>query len=139
MCRRFMDTGVSCGERRPAEDVATADDDRQLEITGVAEPLSTVTLYVDGKAVGMTNTDAMGRFAYQVDPATLGDGAHVLEADARDAAGNTSARSPPVQFTVRKVDSRFAGQGLIGCSTTGGLEWLALVALLGLRRREVRS
>jgi large repetitive protein len=118
---------------------ATIDDDRQLEVTGRAEPLSTVTLYVDGKVVGMTNTDAMGNFAYQLDPATLGDGSHVLEADARDAAGNTSARSPPVQFTVRKVDSRFAGQGLIGCSTTGGLEWLALVALLGLRRREVRS
>jgi hypothetical protein len=64
---------------------------------------------------------------------------HVLEADARDAAGNTSDKSPPVQITVRNVDKRFAGQGLIGCSTTGGLEWLALVALLRLRRREVRS
>ncbi len=119
---------------------ASVDDDRTLEVTGAAEALSTVTLYVDGRAVGTTTADASGRFVYQLDPSELGDGAHTLEADAKDAAGNVSPRSSAVEFTVRKVDARFAGQGVIGCSSAGGLGWFALVALLGLtRRREVRS
>jgi len=119
---------------------ASVDDDRTLEVTGAAEALSTVTLYVDGRAVGTTTADASGRFVYQLAPSELGDGAHTLEADAKDAAGNVSPRSSAVEFTVRKVDARFAGQGVIGCSSAGGLGWFALVALLGLtRRREVRS
>ena len=37
MRRRLVDTGVSCGERRPAEDVATTDDDRQFDPAGGRE------------------------------------------------------------------------------------------------------
>ena len=45
----------------------------------------------------------------------------------------------PVQFSIRAVDARFAGQGVIGCSAAGGVELFAVLALLGLlRRREVR-
>ncbi len=122
------------------ENNSTVDDDAPLEVDGVAERRSTVTLYVDGVAVGTATTDADGHFVYLLDPATLGDGAHVLEAEARDAAGNTSPRSAQVHVTVRKVDERFAGKGLISCSSTGGLEWWAVLALLTVaRRREVRS
>lgn len=116
------------------ENNASVDDDRPLTITGVAERLSTVTLYVDGKAVGTATADESGRFSYELDPSALGDGAHTLVADARDAAGNTSPRSAPVNVTVRKVDARFAGQGVIGCTTAGG-ELIALLALAGLLRR----
>jgi hypothetical protein len=119
---------------------ATVDDDRTLDVAGVAEALSTVTVYVDGRAVGTTTADATGRFTYELDPSELGDGAHVLEADARDAAGNTSPKSAAVNITIRKVDARFAGQGVVGCSTAGGLELLGLALLLRRRRgAEVRS
>ncbi len=118
---------------------ATLDADRPAEVTGVAEPNSAVSVYVDGVLVGTTTADANGRFALPFDPAALGTGDHVVEAEARDAAGNVSPRSVGVRFTVRAVDERFAGQGLIGCSAAGGLEWLGALALLALaRRREVR-
>lgn len=118
---------------------AQIDVDRPLEITGGAEAGSTVTIYIDGRAVGTATADENGRFSFQVDPATLGQGPHTVEADARDAAGNTSPKSAPVQFSIRAVDARFAGQGVIGC--TAGGEWLGVIAVLGLlrRRREVRS
>ncbi len=118
---------------------AQVDVDRTMEITGGAEAGSTVTVYIDGRAVGTTTADENGRFVVHVDPATIGQGPHTVEADARDAAGNTSPRSAPVQFSIRAVDARFAGQGVIGCSVGG--QWLGLVAVLGLlrRRREVRS
>lgn len=110
------------------------DDDRPVTVTGSAEPQSTVSLYVDGVKVGETMAGLDGRFSFELDPADLGDGAHVLEADARDAAGNRSATSEPVSITVRTADSRFGGQGLIGCST--GVEtWLWGALLLALRRR----
>ncbi len=118
---------------------AQVDVDRTLEITGGAEAGSTVTIYIDGRAVGTATADENGRFSFQADPATLGQGPHTVEADARDAAGNTSPKSAPVQFSIRAVDARFAGQGVIGC--TAGGEWLGVIAVLGLlrRRREVRS
>ena len=119
---------------------ALVDVDRKLEVTGVAEAGSTLTVYIDGRAVGTTTADERGRFSLFVDPAKLGQGPHVVEADARDAAGNTGPKSAPVQFSVRAVDARFAGQGVIGCSAVGGLELMGALGLLGLlRRREVRS
>ena len=119
---------------------AAIDVDRMMEVSGVAEAGSTVTVYIDGRAVGTTTADSSGRFSVMVDPGTIGQGPHVAEADARDAAGNTSPKSAPVQFSIRAVDARFVGQGVIGCSSAGGLEMLGVLALLGLRRRrEVRS
>lgn len=119
---------------------SSVDVDRTMDVTGVAEAFSTVTVYIDGRAVGTTTADENGRFSVEVDPGTIGQGPHVLEADARDAAGNTSPKSAAVQFSVRAVDARFAGQGVIGCSAAGGLELLGLLAWLGLRRRrEVAS
>lgn len=114
------------------------DVDRMMNVTGVAEAFSTVTVYIDGRAVGMATADENGRFTVQVDPALLGQGPHVVEADARDRAGNTSPKSAPVDFAIRAADARFAGQGLIGCSATGGLELLGVLVLLAFRRR-VRS
>jgi hypothetical protein len=111
------------------------DIDRMLNITGVAEAGSTVIVSIDGREVGRSIADENGRFSVMVDPATLGQGPHVAEADARDAAGNTSPKSAPVNFSIRAVDARFAGQGLIGCSTAGGLELLGVLGLLVLRRR----
>ncbi len=117
------------------------DEDKTLVITGEAEAGSTVTIYIDGREVGTTEADATRRFSLAVDPATLGTGPHAVEADARDAAGNRGPKSAPVRFTINQVDERFGGQGLVGCTTTGGFELLGLAVLALLRRRqgEVRS
>lgn len=118
---------------------ATLDADRPAEVTGVAEPNSTVNVFVDGVLVGTTTADANGRFAVPLDVSKLTTGDHVVEAEAKDAAGNTSPRSVGVPFSVRAVDERFAGQGVIGCTTAGGLGWPLALALLALaRRREAR-
>ena len=114
---------------------AQQDVDRPMIVTGGAEAGSTVTVYIDGRAVGTATADESGRFSVRVDPALIGQGPHVVEADARDAAGNTSPKSAPVSFTIRAVDARFAGQGLIGCSASGGLEALALALVVLQRRR----
>jgi hypothetical protein len=116
---------------------ATLDDDRPMDVTGFAEPNSTVTVYVDGMRAGTAQADATGRFVLVIDPLSLGDGPHVIDAEARDAAGNTSPKSAPVRITIRKVEQRFGGAGLIGCST-GGEVFLAL-ALLALARRRRTS
>lgn len=121
------------------ENNAQVDVDRTMEVTGVAEAGSTVTISIDGRVAGTTTADERGRFSLPIDPGKFGQGPHVIEADARDAAGNTGPKSAPVQFSIRAVDARFAGQGVIGCRAVGGGELFALVALLGLlRRREVR-
>jgi hypothetical protein len=117
----------------------THDADRPLDITGVAEPNSRVTVYIDGVAVGTVTTDATGRFVLPLEPGALTAGEHVVEAEARDAAGNVSPRSVAVRFSVRAIEERFAGAGLIGCTAVGGLEGLgALAMLMLLRRREAR-
>lgn len=122
-------------------DGSQVDSDRRLEVSGVAEASSAVTLYVDGSPVGGTTADAQGRFFLALEPGALSAMAHVLEADARDAAGNLSARSEPVRLTVHLVDERFAGQGLgAGCSAMDGSALMILAALLARRgsRREAR-
>ncbi|MFO0597831.1 MAG: Ig-like domain-containing protein [Myxococcaceae bacterium] len=115
---------------------STLDDDRPLAVTGFAEPNSTVTVYVDGVEVGTAMSDSAGRFSVPVDPLALGDGPHTVTADARDAAGNRGPKATDVRFSLRTVDQRFAGQGLIGCTGAGGpaLAWL-LLAVLARRRR----
>lgn len=123
----------------PKED-ESIDADRTVTVTVVAEPGSTVEVFVDGKSVGTATAGSDGRYALDLAAKDLGAGPHTVEAEAKDAAGNRSPRSAVVNFTVKEVDERFAGQGLIGCSAAGGVELLGVLALLGLRRRrEVRS
>ncbi len=120
----------------PKED-ETVPQDRPLVVDGTSEPGSVVTLYVDGRAHPQTAlTDANGRFRFTLPALSFMAGEHLLAADARDAAGNLSPRSRDVRFFVEAVDARFAGQGLIGCTSAGAapLAW-ALLALALRRRR----
>lgn len=84
----------------PVNDAALSDS--TPTITGAAEAGSTVTVRVDGVAVGTTLADAMGRFSFTV-PTAMSDGAHVITATATDAAGNTSPASTPVNVTIDTV------------------------------------
>lgn len=115
------------------------DDDRKFTLTGTSEPGSIVSIYVDGQKVDEVTADSNGNFSYEIDPSKLGDADHTFQADARDAAGNQSPKSNLVTVTVRPVDARFAGQGLIGCSTGVEVWALGAVVLLLKRRRSVKA
>ncbi|WP_119081077.1 Ig-like domain-containing protein [Chitinophaga alhagiae] len=71
----------------------------QPAFTGTAEANSTVNIYVDGVVVGTATADANGQWSYTL-PATLADGPHTISTTATDAAGNTSAASEAISFTV---------------------------------------
>jgi MYXO-CTERM domain-containing protein len=67
--------------------------------SGTAEPGSTVTVFVDGVAVGTTTADAAGNWTVTSTTA-LPEGPHTVNANAEDALGNTSPSSAPNTFTV---------------------------------------
>jgi hypothetical protein len=65
----------------------------QPTFSGLAEAESTVTVWLDETAVGMTRTNAAGDWSFT--PATpLSEGFHQAVALATDSAGNASAPSP---------------------------------------------
>lgn len=65
---------------------------------GTAEPNTTVTIVVDGSAIGTTGANASGAWGFsQVVP--LAPGSHTVRATATDAAGNTSPSSSTVTFS----------------------------------------
>ncbi|MDP3236610.1 MAG: Ig-like domain-containing protein [Myxococcales bacterium] len=70
-------------------------------VSGVAEPGSTVRLFVDGSTTPACTavTNAAGNYTCVI-PGPLTAGAHTLTATATDAAGNTSAPTPVRNFTV---------------------------------------
>ena len=74
-------------------------DDATPTLSGTAEAGSTVKVYDNATLIGSTVADAAG--AWSVTPTTaLTDGAHNLSATQTDTAGNTSAASAAIAFTV---------------------------------------
>jgi hypothetical protein len=67
--------------------------------TGSAEANSTVTVTLDGAAIGNTTADGAGAWSFSPST-TLNDGAHTVSATAADAVGNTSPASAEVTFTL---------------------------------------
>ncbi|MEO9454008.1 Ig-like domain-containing protein, partial [Chromobacterium phragmitis] len=89
-------------------------------ITGTAEANSTVTVYVDGTAVGTATADGSGAWSYNL-ASSLADGNHSLKATATDAAGNVSGQSSAKNITVdTSAPNAPAGLGLSAASDTGG-------------------
>jgi hypothetical protein len=74
--------------KTPSAGATTSDD--TPTITGTAEAGSTVTVYVDGKAVGTTTADGSGNWSL-TPSVPLSDGTHTITSTATDKAGNTSA------------------------------------------------
>ncbi len=68
-------------------------------ITGKAEGKSKVTVYLDDKPHGTAQANSSGDWSY-TPPLPLAEGPHPVSVEATDAAGNTSARSTPISFTV---------------------------------------
>jgi hypothetical protein len=111
------------------------------ELTGTAQPGSTVMLLIDGQEVGSTQAEASGQWSY-MPTRPLMDGPHEVKARATDADGHTSAESVGRTFTVilqGGEDLSVQGEGL-GCTSMGSeasLVWLGLgvlVTLAGHRR-----
>ena len=77
-------------------------DDSKPTISGKAEKGSTITLYDGETAMGTTTADAEGNWSFTPETA-LGDGEHSITVKVNDGAGNTSAASDTVVFTVDTV------------------------------------
>ncbi|AKJ05629.1 T1SS secreted agglutinin RTX [Archangium gephyra] len=71
-------------------------------LAGTAEAGSTVTVMLDGAAIGTAKADAVGAWSLTL-TAPLGQGPYTATATATDAAGNTSPASAPRAFTVDTV------------------------------------
>ena len=70
-------------------------------IEGIAEPGSTLTLFVDGETTGVTTIADGTTGAYTIAPtAGLSDGNHTVTVTATDAAGNISTASSELNLTV---------------------------------------
>lgn len=116
-------------------------------VSGTAEPGATVDVVIsdaDGNevATGQATADASGNWTLPVDT-ELGAGEYTVSATATDDVGNTSDATEST-FTIAEEEivdptdtDDFAVTG--GCSTTdnstGSTFFLALLGLLGLRRR----
>ncbi|MFT3707217.1 MAG: Ig-like domain-containing protein [Archangium sp.] len=69
--------------------------------SGTSEPLSTVTLTVDGSSTVVATSDLLGGWTAQL--SNLAPGPHTLVATARDLAGLLSAATPVRNFSVDLV------------------------------------
>ena len=91
----FDDQGTSTGNINPGD----ITDDAQPDISGSAEPGSTVIIYDNGVEIGRELVGADGRWTHTPMPPLL-NGPHDLSARAEDAAGNVSAPSNSVDFEL---------------------------------------
>ena len=78
--------------------VNAAADSAAQTLTGHAEAGSTITVIDSGKRLGTTTADGSGAWSYTI--GKLANGAHSLTATAADTAGNVSAASTALAFTV---------------------------------------
>ena len=84
-----VDTGL-------APDGVTSDNTPTL--SGTAEALSTITVFMDEAPAGTTVVDENGNWAFTV--STLADGMYAFTATATDAAGNTSDKSAALTLVI---------------------------------------
>lgn len=74
--------------------------DSKPVISGTAEPLSVVSVRVDGSLVGTAQTGANGSWSLTPSSPIADEGIHLLTASAADEAGNVSPSSNSVQITI---------------------------------------
>ena len=86
-------------------------------LSGTGEPLSTITVLVDGNPVGEVQTNAEGQWTLPIPGGTpLPDNPHTITLVASDAAGNTS-QSTPVSLIV---DTQAPGAPVVTGIVSGG-------------------
>lgn len=77
----------------------TITDDNTPTFNGVAEPNATVIIYDDGEEIGRVVANAGGAWSFTPSP-VLVDGAHKLNYEVMDQAGNIGPKSETIEFTV---------------------------------------
>ncbi|NIK68708.1 Ig-like domain-containing protein [Paenibacillus sp. BK720] len=82
---------------KPAEDSKT--NQTKPEIAGTAEKHAKVTIQLDGKHYGEAEADDNGSWSF-VPEKDLAIGEHIVQAQAKDAAGNESDLSPEYRFEL---------------------------------------
>ncbi|MDU7760121.1 MAG: Ig-like domain-containing protein, partial [Enterobacter asburiae] len=83
-------------------DINETTNDATPTLSGTAEPNATVTLRVDGVAIGTTVANGLGVWIFTPDT-PIAEGPHTLTAVATDAAGNTSPVSNTWTLTIDSV------------------------------------
>ncbi len=97
------------------DDTGAADNitsDNQLVFSGTAEANSSVEVFIDGASIGTTTADGAGDWSFDHTGTTLADGGYTITAEASDTAGNTSATSGGLAFTVDTVGPSAAVSGI---------------------------
>lgn len=77
--------------------------DNGLIFDGVADPGSTIILFLNGEEIGRTKVDAERSWRFDYSEVGLQDGPYGLTALAEDIAGNQSEASEPINFVVDTV------------------------------------
>ncbi|WP_080940066.1 Ig-like domain-containing protein [Chromobacterium violaceum] len=105
------DTGSSSSDGKTSNNQPT--------VQGTAEANSTVTVYVDGTAVGTATADGSGAWTYNL-TSSLSEGSHSIRATATDTAGNVSGQSSAYNITVdTTAPGAPAVTGLTAATDTG--------------------
>ncbi|EPX60078.1 Large repetitive protein [Cystobacter fuscus DSM 2262] len=116
----------------PAAPVITAPADGALintrvnVITGTAEAGTTVTVYLNGSAVGTAPVDGAGAWSFTT--AELTDGTYTVKATATDAANNTSPESSTRTF---RVDATAPAAPVITAPADGALVNTRISIIMG--------
>ncbi|MFB0827420.1 Ig-like domain-containing protein [Chromobacterium violaceum] len=105
------DTGSSSSDGKTSNNQPT--------VQGTAEANSTVTVYVDGTAVGTTTANGSGAWTYNL-TSSLSEGSHSIRATATDTAGNASGQSTAYSVTIdTSAPSAPSGLALSAATDTG--------------------
>jgi hypothetical protein len=119
--------------RAPELNVPPAFNTRRPVIAGIAEPHSTITMWLDKTAAGTTAAAETGLWVFTPDT-EWPEGGHQVKATARDAAGNVSSGSAEFSFTIAVNQKSHYGWN---CATAPGSSatWALLTLALALRGR----
>jgi hypothetical protein len=107
----LVDTGISKGLVNAAHNTA------DQALTGKTDAGATVAIFDDGAQIGTVKAGATGAWSFTL--GQLSEGAHKLTATASDVAGNTSAASDVLSFTV-DTHAPGAPTGLADTRIVGG-------------------
>ncbi len=117
-------------------DGSSAPADTALAVTGTGPKNSTITVFVDGEAVGTTTSDANGAWAFSVPGSKFPAGQRKLAASAAGGVLSATVNVTATGTVTMLGNVRYSGGG-VGCSASGSMLglWLALAALTLVRRR----
>ena len=109
--------GMSSDTGSAANDGVTSD--QTLVFTGTAEAGATVTVLLDGDAIGTTTADGSGDWSFDYTGTTIVAGAYTVTARASDVAGNVSPDSAGFAVVVDNIAPLLSDIDLVDASDDG--------------------